>query len=78
MPGEWIPRSLFSENKESGGECTHKKIKDKQEKRIEDERIKGRAKKAYKDSYEILEEGCDSHSIKGAKRPHRKEGGDTV
>ena len=74
---KWTGGSLFSGNKEGGGERDHKKIKDKEGKRREDERIKRGAERTPKDSYAILEEGCDGHSTKGLMTPW-KEGRDTV
>ena len=74
---KWTWGSLFSGSKEGGGECTHKKIKDKKGKRREDERIKRGAERTHKGSYEILEEGCDSHSTRSLMTPW-KGGSDTV
>ena len=74
---KWTWGSLFSGSKEGGGECNHKKFKDKKGKRREDERIKRGAERTPKDSYAILEEGCDGRSTKGLMTPW-KGGRDTV
>ena len=72
QPARWTQGSPYSGGKGGGGECIHRKIKDKEKRRIKDKQAsegQRRGKKAYKDFYEISEEGCNGHSSGSQETP---------